>query len=72
MNFIDSGRANLADPINLDHVISFRKDHAGSTTMITFSMSSGKTIHWKYYKNKANRDLDYEQLLLIALEHCSL
>ena len=64
MNFIQSKRADVSHPINLDHVIAVRKDHAGSTTMIMFETLSGQTFRWRYFGNKENRDLDYEQLML--------
>ncbi len=65
MHFIQSHRANESQPINLEHVVAFDKDFAGSTTMIVFDTSSSERILWKYYKNKANRDLDYEDIMLI-------
>ena len=68
MNFVSSKRADVADPINLEHVISFEKSHAGSTTMIKFHTSDGNEYYWKYWGNKANRDLDYEQLILVAFK----
>ena len=66
MLFIKTDRANVSQPINLHHVVTFRKGCAGSTTMIVFEASSGETICWKYYKNKTNRDLDYEQLMKVT------
>lgn len=68
MHFIQSHRANVSQPINLDHVVTFDMDCAGSTTMIVFGTSSGETIRWKYYKNKANRDLDYADLMWTIAE----
>jgi hypothetical protein len=65
MNFIRSYRADDSYPINLDHVVSIAKDHAGSTTIIVFETSSGQTIRWRYFKNRTNRDLDYEELMLV-------
>ena len=72
MNFIRSYRADESHPINLDHVIAVKKDHAGSTTWITFDTLSGKTINWKYFKNKVKRDLDYEQLMLVIFKEENL
>lgn len=63
MNFIQSDRASESQPINLDHVITFGKTHAGSTTIIFFETSDGKTILWRYFKNRKYRDLDYEELI---------
>ena len=65
MNFIRSKRADVSYPINLEHVVAIKKDNAGSTTEIIFDTSSGKSIIWKYYRNKTNRDLDYEQIMLV-------
>ena len=62
MNFIQSSRSDESKPINLDHVVTFHKDRSGSTSMIAFETSSGKTIYWKYYGKKENRDLDYGQI----------
>ena len=66
MNFIQSKRADVSYPINLDHVVAIKKDKGyASTTEIIFDTSSGKSIIWKYYRNKTNRDLDYEQIMLV-------
>ena len=63
MNFIQSSRSDESKLINLDHVVAFYKDRAGSTSMIAFETSSGETIYWRYYGKRENRDLDYGQLI---------
>ena len=62
MNFIQSSRADASQPINLDHVVTFKKERVGSAKMIVFEMSNGKMIYWKYPVGTTTRDSDYEQL----------
>ena len=63
MNFIQSSRANASQPINLDHVVTFKKERSGSSKMIVFETSSGKTIYWQYPAGTTARDSDYEHLM---------
>ena len=62
-NFVNSNRADISGPINLDHVIAFVKERAGSISGITFHTLDGKKFYWRY-DDKTARDEDYEELLL--------
>ena len=66
MNFIQSHRANVSQPINLDHVVTFTKNGGFGDWRIWFHTLSGETICWQYRNNRSNQILDYEDIKLIT------
>ena len=68
MLFMQTDRADETQPINLHHVVTFKKAGSFGNWSIWFDTVNGETIWWKYRNNKAHRDLDYKDIMrLIGL-----
>jgi hypothetical protein len=63
MNFVYPLRADLEFGINMDHVISVRKEYENKDGMIWFFTVEGTRLFWRYPNNQKGCDADYDLLL---------
>ena len=63
MNFVHPLRAEMELEINMDHVISVKKEYENKDGMIWFFTVEGTRLFWRYPNNQEGCDADYDLLL---------
>lgn len=67
MNFVYPLRADIEFRINMDHVVSIRREYGDEDGMVMakiwFLTVEGTRLYWKYDNNQEGCDADYDLLL---------
>ena len=63
MNFVRPIRADIPFELNMDHVISIRKEYENKDGMISFYTVDGNRLFWRYVGNQEGCDADYDLLM---------